>query len=265
MDLAVTSLRAARTRDDLRLAPGERLLAGGTWWFSEPQPGVTGLVDLTTLGWEDVERTADGLRIAATCPVDRLTAHVPDPAWAAWPLVGACAEALLMSFKVQAQATVGGNVALGLPAGAMTCLLAALDAVAVVWTPDGGERRQAVADLVVGPGRTTLAPGEVLRAFDVPGRALRSRAAVRQVSLTAVGRSASLVVARRDADGTVTLTVTAATPHPVQHRFAAAPTSAQVDGVLTGLEWYDDLHGAPDWRRAVTTLLAHEVVAEVTA
>lgn len=263
MDLAVTSLRAARTRADLRLAPGERLLAGGTWLFSEPQPGVTGLVDLTTLGWEPVERRDDGLRVAATCPVDRLAAFAPDPSWTAWPLVGACMDALLMSFKVQAQATVGGNVALALPAGAMTCLLAALDAVAVVWTPDGGERREAVADLVVGPGRTTLVPGEVLRAFDVPARALRSRAAVRQVSLTAVGRSASLVVARRDADGTVTLTVTAATPHPVQHRFAGHPTSAQVDGALTGLEWFDDLHGAPDWRRAVTTLLAHEAVAEV--
>ncbi|UZN02453.1 FAD binding domain-containing protein [Cellulomonas sp. S1-8] len=265
MDLAVESLRAARTRSDLHLAPGERYLAGGTWWFSEPQPGVTGLVDLTTLGWEPAERAGDGLRIAATCTVEQLGAHAPDPAWTAWPLVGACVDALLMSFKVQAQATVGGNVALGLPAGAMTSLLAALDAVAVVWTPDGGERREAVADLVVGPGVTTLAPGEVLRAFDVPAHALRSRAAVRQISLTAVGRSASLVVARQDADGTVTLTVTAATPHPVQHRFAAMPTSVQVDGVLTGLEWYDDLHGAPDWRRAVTTLLAHEVLAELAA
>ncbi|GIG40501.1 FAD-binding molybdopterin dehydrogenase [Cellulomonas phragmiteti] len=207
----------------------------------------------------------DGLRVAATCTVEQLAAFPPDAAWTAWPLVDACMDALLMSFKVQGQATVGGNVALALPAGAMTSLLAALDAVAVVWTPDGGERREAVADLVVGAGRTTLAAGEVLRAFDVPPHALRARTAVRQVSLTAVGRSASLVVARRDADGTVTLTVTAATPHPVQHRFASAPTSAQVDGVLAGLEWFDDLHGAPDWRRAVTSLLAHEVVGEVTA
>ena len=265
MDLAVTSLRAARTRADLRLAPGERLLAGGTWLFSEPQPGVTGLVDLTTLGWEPVERTADGLRIAATCTVEQLASSAPDPAWTAWSLVGACADALLMSFKVQGQATVGGNVALALPAGAMTTLLTALDAVAVVWTTDGGQRREAVADLVVGPGRTTLEPGEVLRAFDVPEHALRSRVAARQVSLTAVGRSASLVVARRDANGTVTLTVTAATPRPVQHRFPAAPTSAQVSGVLSDVEWYDDVHGAPDWRRAVTALLAHEVLGEVTA
>lgn len=264
MDLGtVTSLRAARERADLRLAPGETLLAGGTWLFSEPQPGVHGLVDLMALGWEPVERTGAGLRVAATCTVEQLAAHVPDPAWAAWPLVGACADALLMSFKVQGQATVGGNVALALPAGAMTSLTSALDGVAVVWTPDGGERRERVADLVRGAGRTSLAPGEVLRAVELPEHALRARTAVRQVSLTAVGRSASLVVARQDEDGTVTLTVTAAVPRPVQHRFPGVPTPAQVDAVLAGLEWFDDVHGAPDWRRAVTTVLAHEVVAEL--
>lgn len=261
MDVAVTSLRAARGRDDLRLAPGERLLGGGTWLFSEPQPHVTGLVDLTTLGWAPLERTADGLRVAATCTVARLAAHEPDRAWAAWPAVGACADALLMSWKVQGQATVGGNVAMGLPAGAMTALLVALDAVAEVWTPDGGERRVPVLDLVVGPGVTTLAPGEVLRAFDVPEHALTAPTAVRQISLTAVGRSASLVLARRDADGVV-LTVTAATPSPVRLRVSS---SAQIGEALAGLEWYDDPHGAPDWRAAVTALLAHEAVAEVGA
>ncbi len=263
MDLDVTTLRPARTRADLHLGPGERLLAGGTWLFSEPQAGVSALVDLTTLGWAPLEHVGDGLRISATCTVEQLVAHTADPAWTAWPLVRACADALLMSFKVQAQATVGGNVVMALPAGAMTSLLSALDAVALVWTPDGGERREAVADLVVGPGRTTLADGEVVRSFDVPGHALRARTAVRQMSLTPVGRSASLVVARLDEDGTVTLTVTAATPRPVHHRFAALPTSAQVTAALTGLEWYDDLHGAPDWRRAVTLLLAREVVEEL--
>jgi CO/xanthine dehydrogenase FAD-binding subunit len=64
--------------------------------------------------------------------------------------VAQCANALLASFKVWNAATVGGNVAVGLPAGAMTALLATLDATAVVWTADGGERRVPVADLVVG-------------------------------------------------------------------------------------------------------------------
>ena len=62
MDLnTVTSYRFARSRDDLALAPGEIILGGGTWLFSEPQPAVTGLVDLTTMGWPDLEVTDAGL------------------------------------------------------------------------------------------------------------------------------------------------------------------------------------------------------------
>ncbi len=48
MDLiSVRETRVPRTRDELVFAPGERPLGGGTWLFSEPQPGLTGLVDLT--------------------------------------------------------------------------------------------------------------------------------------------------------------------------------------------------------------------------
>jgi len=39
----VSSYRRARYRGDLALAPGETLLAGGTWLFSETQPHVTRL------------------------------------------------------------------------------------------------------------------------------------------------------------------------------------------------------------------------------
>ena len=46
----VTSYRFATSRADLALAPGEKVLGGGTWLFSEPQPDVTGLVDLVDDG-----------------------------------------------------------------------------------------------------------------------------------------------------------------------------------------------------------------------
>ena len=65
MDITtVTSYRPARTRADLALAPGEAVIAGGTWIMSEPQPGTTGFVDLTTLDWPDLEITAEGRGIA---------------------------------------------------------------------------------------------------------------------------------------------------------------------------------------------------------
>ena len=50
MDItSVQAYRVAHSREDLRLAPGEAYLAGGTWIMSEPQPATTGLVDLTGL------------------------------------------------------------------------------------------------------------------------------------------------------------------------------------------------------------------------
>ena len=133
MDLTtVSSHRLARRREDLLLGAGETLLAGGTWLFSEPQPATTGLVDLTTLGWPDLEELPDGsLRIAATCPVAVLRERGGVFAW--------CADALLMSPKVQAVATVGGNVCLGLPAGA-ACLVRPDQYVAARWMQPDRDR-----------------------------------------------------------------------------------------------------------------------------
>jgi xanthine dehydrogenase FAD-binding subunit len=70
----VVTYRRAAARNDLTLADGERFLSGGTWLFSEPQPGTTGLVDLTGLGWTPWERTDQGLLLAATCTVEELLA-----------------------------------------------------------------------------------------------------------------------------------------------------------------------------------------------
>ncbi|WP_028642724.1 FAD binding domain-containing protein [Nocardioides sp. URHA0020] len=251
MDLpTVSGHRTAHRRADLALAPGETLLAGGTWLFSEPQPEVGGLVDLTTLGWPDWEELPGVLRLGATCTVARVVAA---PWGAASGLARACADSLLMSFKVQHVATVGGNLCLALPAGAMVSLAAALDASALIWTPDGGERRQSVVDFVTGAGTTTLAPGEVLRAVDVPTAALSRPTAFRRIALTPRGRAAAVVVGsgRR-------VFVTAATTRPVV---------LDLDDLEAGLAavdcWYDDLHGPADWRAHVTGVLAREVREEL--
>ena len=263
MDLvSVRTVRTPSHRDDLSFGPGEQPLAGGTWLYSEEQPGLTGLVDLTALGWRDTEQIPDGLRIAATCTIASLRRVVPRNDWAAWPLVDRCANALLASFKVWNQATVGGNVAVALPAGAITALLVTLDAVAEVWTPGGGERRVPVAELVTGPRTTDLAPGEVIRAFDVPRAALEARTGFRRVSLSPHGRTGALVTARWSASGFV-LVVTGATPRPLVLRHRGVPTAAEVDARLEAHDaWYDDPHGSPDWRRAVTRRFAAELVAE---
>lgn len=264
MDLAwVRTHRVATVRDDLALQPGERLLAGGTWLFSQPQPGVTGLVDLTGLGWPGWEPLADGgLRLAATCTVAELLG-------APWPsarLAADCAEALLMSGKVQTAATLGGNLCLALPAGAMIALTAALAGEVVLWTPDGGERRVGVPAFVLGPERVDLRPGEVVRAVDLPGPALRERTVLRRAALTTRGRTGALVIGRRTPDGVV-LTLTGSVPRPVVVELPAAPSPDLVRAAVAeaggAVGWYDDPHGAPDWRAAQTARLAAEVWTEL--
>ena len=112
MDLnTVRSFRRARSRADLALDEGERVVAGGTWLFSEPQVETTGLVDLTALGWPALEYTDGGLRIGATCTDRQLVATArTSTGWTAQPLFFQCASALLASFKVWNVATVGGNI-----------------------------------------------------------------------------------------------------------------------------------------------------------
>jgi CO/xanthine dehydrogenase FAD-binding subunit len=273
--LTVETLDRPRGDDEVRallrgLGPDRALLGGGTYLFSTPQPHLRGLVDLTAAGWAPITADDDGLTVAATATLARLADLDPAayPHWPALPLLAGCCEALVGSRKVWHVATVGGNICLALPAGPMTTLASALDGVATVWDADGHERRQPVEDLVVGDRRTTIADGEVLRAIHLPATALRGRTALRKASLAPLGRSAVLIAGRRDPDGALTLAVTAALPRPAVLRYHGRPDAgtlaADVDALAgTHGGWYDDPHGTPQWRHAMSRHLAEEIRAEL--
>ncbi len=245
------------------LQPGDAVLAGGTWLFSEPQPGVQRLVDLDGLGWEALRVSEQGLHIAATCTVAQLAAaSLP---WQAASLVRPCCEALLGSFKIWEMATVGGNLCLALPAGPMTALAVALDGRCTIWSPDGGERVVDAIDFVTGPQLTVLRAGEILRAIDLPAAALQRRGVLRRMSLNPLGRSAALLIGTTDGTD-LRLSVTAATTRPVRLDFASMPGGAElaarmdaIDGLL-----HDDVHGAPAWRRQMARSLAEDIRLELT-
>lgn len=267
MDLVeVEHVRVARSRSDLALAPGEVVIGGGTWVYSEPQPGTTGIVDLAGLGWEPVTPRADGgVDVAATCTLAELR-DAADVFGTAAELVRECVEALLGSWKIHRVATVGGNICLALPAGPMTSLAAGLGATGLIWSPDGSDRRLPIADLVTGPVRTALAPGEVLRAIEFPPPPAAT--AMRRASLISLGRSGVLVVGRRDdPSGTaprLRITVTASVPAPRVLEFRGIPSAADLADSLDGIDdWYDDPHGAPDWRRALSRRFAEELRREL--
>ena len=106
-----------------------------------------------------------------------------------------------MSFKIWNAATVGGNVCMSLPAGAMISLTAALEGVCTLWPRDGEPREVPVVDFVTGNHQNVLQKGELLRSIHLPASALSKRYAMRQVSLTHLGRSAALIIATVGDDG----------------------------------------------------------------
>ena len=267
MDLiTVRETRVARTRGDVVFAPGEQPLGGGTWLFSEEQPGLTGLVDLTSLGWEPIVESDAGLSIAATCTIAELSRIPQREGWGAHPLFWQTANSLLASFKIWNIATVGGNICTSLPAGPMISLASALDATALVWATDGTDRRIPVADFVTASRENDLAHGEVLRAIEIPASSLEARTGFRRIALSPLGRTGTLVIARVDASGEVVFTVSGGTTRPRVLRFDELPSAATLhDAVDSITEWFTDAHGAADWRRAMSLLFAEELREELAA
>lgn len=266
MDLnTVTTITPARHRRDLR-ALGETVvpLAGGSELFADPRVHLTGLVDLHTLGWPSLTVSDEGLDIAATCTLAELAGLPAEPGWRAHPLLFQCCTALFGSFKIWNVATVGGNLCTALPAGPMITLAVALDAELLVWRRDGSDDRVPAHAFVTGNASTVLGTGDVLRSIRLPASALRDRTAYRKIALSPIGRSGAVLVGRVDADGAFSLTVTAATLLPVRLRYPALPSAATLRRDVHGIDaWFTDAHGAADWRRAVSGVLAEEIRGEL--
>src|SRR5258708_21848842 len=114
----VTSVLRPGSADEITAwRDGYAWLAGGTWLFSEPQITTDTLIDLEQLGWPALQIVSDGLDIAATCRLAELYGFAAPTHWTAAPLIRACCDALLASFKIWNTATVGGHICMSLPAG----------------------------------------------------------------------------------------------------------------------------------------------------
>ncbi|MFJ4778053.1 FAD binding domain-containing protein [Streptomyces sp. NPDC088762] len=269
MDLnTVLDVRDARHHEPWR--PGDAWLGGGTYLFSEPQPHLRRLVDLSRMGWEPLRTLPDGsVEIAATCTIAQLSRFGRTLDAVAAPLIEQCCRAFLASFKIWNMATVGGNLCNGLPAGPMISLTAALDGECLLRAQDGSLRRVKAADFVTGAGRKDLAEGDLLRSVTIPARSLRCRTAFMQVSLYGLGRSGALVIGTLDpVDGSLTVTITAATTRPFRIWFALPPDRAALRRAIASAvgdgDWFDDIHGLPEWRRHMTFHLAEQVRRELT-
>ena len=248
--------------------PGLAWLAGGTWLFSEPQVSIDTLIDLEALHWPALTVSPEGLEIAATCTIADLYNFVPPPEWRAGPLFKLCCNSLLASFKIWNAATVGGNICMSLPAGAMISLTASLEGTYTLWPRDGQPREVGSTEFVIDNHANVLAPGELLRSIHLPVSALTRRFAMRRTSLTKLGRSAALIVGTQDeAAGDLVLTITAATPRPVQIRFERYPNATDMRRAIDDHIPYDgffgDPHGSAAYKRHLTYHFAEQVRHEL--
>lgn len=154
-----------------------RVLAGGTDVIVQMQTDLIEpelLVDIKKI--PELRRVTvepNGFRIGAAVTCMELIEH--EALAAAWPGV-IDGVRLIGSIQVKGRATLGGNLCNASPAADSVPALMAAGAVATVVGPQG--RREAPVETIpAGPGKTSLAPGEIIESFWLPSRAPRSGSA----------------------------------------------------------------------------------------
>jgi carbon-monoxide dehydrogenase medium subunit len=267
----------ASLEDAVRLlgAAGARPLAGGTDLIVQLRSGraaAPSIVDLKRIpGLSGIRRTADGgFAIGAATPA---TALLADAALAAaWPGVVEGAN-LIGSVQVRNRATLAGNLCNASPGADSVPPLIAAGARCRVVGP-AGERELAVAEVPAGPGRTTLAPGEIVAEILLPpqtGADAYLRLTPRtEMDIAIVGAGAWLELA---ADGIcsaarIALGAVAPTALLVEAAGAALVGTTLDDGALAAMSAacqaaarpIDDKRGTAAYRTAMAGVLARRAV-----
>lgn len=142
-----------------------KVLAGGSDLLVQMKSGrldpalivdIKGIPEMTAITTEN-----GGFRVGAAMPCMEIIEHA---AFAkTWPGVTE-AVALIGSVQVKGRASIGGNLCNGSPAADSVPALIAAGATVRIVGP-AGTREARVEDIVTGPGRTSLARGEIVSSF----------------------------------------------------------------------------------------------------
>ncbi|MCV2867017.1 xanthine dehydrogenase family protein subunit M [Defluviimonas sp. WL0002] len=166
---------AAKTADEaVALLAGHsgmaRVLAGGTDLLVQLKSGMVEpdlVVDIKRIpGMRDITPEAGGFRVGAAVSGAELGEHAG--VCAMWPGVVEGFN-LIGSTQVQGRATMAGNLCNASPAGDAVPSLVAAGATVRVQGPNG-TRDVPILEIPAGPGRTTLAKGEIVTSIFLPGR-----------------------------------------------------------------------------------------------
>ncbi|MBU1049636.1 FAD binding domain-containing protein [Candidatus Bipolaricaulota bacterium] len=163
--------------------PNSKALAGGTNLLVELKMAnahelanaPTTLVDISGVpGLRGIEKTSAGVRIGALTTIRELA--LSEILRADYTALAEAAAAF-GSTQVMMMGTLAGNIANGSPASDTVPALVVLGAQVEIIGPSG-TRTALVADLLVGPGRIALQPGELITSILLPGATPQSGVAV---------------------------------------------------------------------------------------
>ena len=198
-----------------------------------PEPSM--LVDLKKIDrLMSVSLDGDTWHVGAAAPSSALTSNADFAA--DFPGLTEAAG-LIGSDQIQNRSSLGGNLCNASPAADSVPALVVNDAVAVIAAADG-ERRVPVADVVTGPGQTSLAHDEIVVCFELARPAARTSDAYlrliprTEMDIAVVGAGVRLTL---DGDGTVSAASVALG--------AVAPTVVRVpaaEAALVGSRLDDD-------------------------
>lgn len=249
-----------------------RVLAGGTDVLVQMKAGMVEpdlVVDIKAIpGIREIVAEAGGFRIGAAVSNAELKSHADVKAL--WPGVVEAAN-LIGSTQVQGRCTMAGNLCNASPAADSVPALVAAAAVARIEGP-AGTRDLAVQDIPAGPGRTTLAKGEIITSIFLPARPDRSGDAYLRfiprtemdIAVASAGVSLTLDAAGKVTSARVALGAVAPTVRLVEAAGAALVGSTLDEAALSALAAaasaacspIDDKRGTVQFRTHVAGVLA---------
>lgn len=277
MHIPEVELHQAATLDEAatlmaRHGSDARLLAGGTDLLVDLKTGRVSaghLVSLNQVGaLRGIGETDAGLRIGALTTITELEESVLIRERTA-PVLDAAGQ--IAARQIRNMATIGGNVACGVPCADLPPILIAMGATVSLWS-SRGEREVSLDAFHSGPRQTARRDDEVLTAIRIPDPppgfgAAYARFAPREGNAIAVAAVAASLLLGADGivrEGRVVLNAVAPTPRrvakaetvlaghpPGEEAFRAAAAAAR-----EAAEPITDVRGSADYRRELVEVLA---------
>lgn len=249
-----------------------RVLAGGTDLLVQLRAGMFNdglIVDVKRIPEMcEIKSDGEGFLVGAAVTGAELGEH--SALNAAWPGVVEATE-LIGSTQIQGRCSMGGNLCNGSPAADSVPAAIAAGAICLIAGPNG-RREVPVENIVTGPGKTSLAAGEVLVAFRLPKQAAHGADAYLRfiprtemdIAVVGVGVSLALDDAGKCTHARVGLGAVAPTPLLVADGAAALIGSTVDDAALEKLAAatsaacnpIDDKRGTIEYRTKVAGVLA---------